>query len=246
MKNLNKCVYCLLLSTLCLSGCKKEEVLDKPVDFGVITDEESTTFDFGVSVDSNDDFYIYDNLNGEFDTFETKSVLSKEEREENIEKEVSDVRESISDYIEEVEKEKSELGINKKENVEFQTNLFNDTSELDDLGDGLVASMKSQIYNGEILQEDIDNVKSFIDENFSSESEEVRDEIYNYIISCWEDYNVLQESLAALPPEETWSSEELQKNPDLINFSRSEYEYIQKKGEESGVITYDNFDWSEN
>ena len=36
MKNLNKCVYCLLLSTLCLSGCKKDEVLDKPVDFGVI------------------------------------------------------------------------------------------------------------------------------------------------------------------------------------------------------------------
>jgi hypothetical protein len=74
----------------------------------------------------------------------------------------------------------------------------------------------------------------FIDENFDV-SEELKAKIHDYITECWEDYSYIQESLANLPPEETWSDDELEQNPDLRNYSRSEVEYMQEQLKKNGI-----------
>lgn len=65
-----------LLSVLCLSGCKKDEVLDKPADFGTLTESESTTSDFGVSVDTNNEFSVKTNNQ---EVFQYEPVYIEEE-----------------------------------------------------------------------------------------------------------------------------------------------------------------------
>lgn len=214
---------------MCLSGCSKhEEVVVSSADFGEL---ESTE-------EHSDNFKIEGDFGGRFDSRETTKS------QKQIEKENLKEKESLEEIISSIENQKSEvLNTDKVDSINSEYNNIS-IEYLEELNDGLVLSMKQQIYNGEILQKDMDTITFFIDENFDV-SNDIKIAIKDYLKDCWKDYLSIQESLASLLPEETWNSDELKKNPDLKNYSRSEYEFIQKIGEEHGVKTIENFDWSQ-
>lgn len=95
-----------------------------------------------------------------------------------------------------------------------------DISVITDLGDGLVLSMRDQIWSGLIDEEGMEGLEDFVNEYFTDESAENKAAIIEYINGVWDDYTKNQESLAALPPEETFSAEELAEHPEWANYSR--------------------------
>lgn len=237
-KNLKYILLSSLL-VLSLSACSKDEP-KSPENFG--TNETTVVESTSETKDSGDKFSMEENFGGRYDTEE--ETKSSEEIAEEQKKEA----ESLGARLEEIEKEKREvLGQTESNTKSVLEDTYVDSNnkeysleQLEELNNGLLISMRDQIYNGEIVQEDIDTVSIFIDENFGTESEEIQSAIEDYINDCWKDYSAMQESLANLPPEETWSAEELAENPDLKNFSRSEFEYIQNIGEQNGIYTVDD------
>lgn len=232
MKRKHLFVLTILLS-LCLSGCNKDiDSTISSIDFG---ESESTKEN---TEENFDNFKIEGDFGGYFDSKETTKS------QKQIEKENLKEKESLEEIISSIENQKSEvLNTDKVDSINSEYNNIS-IEYLEELNDGLVLSMKQQIYNGEILQKDMDTIKDFIDDNFD-ETDNVKIAIKDYLNDCWKDYLSIQESLASLPPEETWNFDELKKNPDLKNYSRSEYEFIQKIGEEHGVKTIENFDWGQ-
>lgn len=240
MGKINNKLYLLslcLLLLLSLSGCKKK-VADKPIGFGEGKEVIETSVQ--ESTEDLEKFAMEGNLGGRYDTKETTKS------QEQILKEQEEEKESLDSVLESITEEKEKvLGTEISTEANIEETIKSDSGNieyLEDVGNGLVASMREQIYDGLIDEDGMNDLGIFISENFSNESSEVQQQIHDYITACWHDYCAIQESLANLPPEETWSEEELKKNPNLKNFSRSEYEYIQKVGEEHGVITYENFD----
>lgn len=228
---------CCGLTLFSISGCgKKEEVLDKPVGFG----DGKEIVETSAQESSEDAYAIYDNLGGQYDTKETTEV-PKVLSDEEVDKRLQEVEESVEVYLKEIEEEKKEyFGEGYKTNEinlvdEYIIDSSGEEVYIEDVGNGLVGSMRDQIYDGLITDVGMSKLDSFIDENFPNESDETKQKIRDYMDYCWEDYTEMQESLAALPPEETWSEEELAENPDLKYYSRSEIDYLNKQLEEAGI-----------
>lgn len=199
-------IYLSLLSMcISLSGCSKhEEVVVSSADFGESeSTEENVNKDYSIDIEQQTlSDYIYET--------------------EGVDKKVEKSLKSNIQVIEDNQKElKDTLGNN------YVNESINNNSDYEQITDDiLVSSMRNQIFSGEINQSAIDNLNVFIEDNFIDMSQDEKQLIYNYILECWDNYNKIQESLAALPESEHWTEKELQENPDLKNYSRSEIEYI--------------------
>lgn len=240
--------YLLLVSSifvLGLTGCsKKETVVESSVDFGEL---ESTAEE----IETTKDIFAVDdpNIKGyeirETTARETATSLSPEEQEssaialmEFAESEAESKRRKMAEALgqEYTEYEETE--------EETYISAEGDISSITDLGDGLVLSMRDQIWSGLIDEEGMEGLEDFVNEYFTDESAENKQAIMDYINSEWHSYTKIQESLAALPSDETFSPEELAERPEWSNYSRKEVAYLY---EQMGMDMYsdDSKVWEE-
>lgn len=214
-------LFCLLCS---ITACGQKEIIESTEDFEEIEQTEEHT---------EDEFAINDKNVPGYEVRETKATkeTQKQLSQEEMESIAIEEQESIVEKQKEIDKKKAEaLGQEYKETEPYEEVYIIDSSGeevwIEDIGEGLVGSMREQVWSGLIDENGMSTIDFFIDENFPDESSETKKAIKAYIEKQWEDYNVKLESIAALPPEETWSEKELEENPDLYWFSRSEMEYL--------------------
>lgn len=227
---MNRKVY--LIFILCLAviftGCsKKEPAVSTEETIETEHTEETTEDEFAINNKNVPGYEVRETKK----TKETQRQLSQEE----IESEAIERQESVVAKQKEIDKAKAEaLGQTYEETEIYEeTYVVDATGEevwIEDIGDGLVGSMREQVWSGSITEEGMKELEGFIDANFSNESSETKKAIKAYITEQWEEYNTKLESLAALPPEETWSEKELEENPNLYWFSRSEVDYYRSLG----------------
>jgi len=224
---------------LCLvvffTACSKKETVESTEDFGEFqeTISESTEDEFAIS---------NQNLPG-YEVRETRArdtnkvgKLSQEE----LEQRQLDIVESVEALEESYAKEKAEaLGQEYSEPEPYiestAENANGEIVPIGDLGNGLALDMKEQIWSGLITEEGMDELDEFINANFTEETEEGKKAVKDYIENEWEKYRKVRESLEALPPEETFSAEEVEKYPEWRNYSKKEVDYALSIGGGSGL-----------
>lgn len=185
-----------LLSVLCLSGCKKDEVLDRPADFGSLTETESTTSDFGVSVDTKNEFSV-NTVNQE--VFQYEPVYIEEEN-------VYDSEELSQDEIDAYYN--VTIDPITGEDVSFVANL----SELQ--SDAL--NIYKPLYESkELSKEDIETTINIV---YADLPQEDRDKVLTEIFDSNKEIEIT-ETEAAVVAEETMSDEEFQQVLANLNAS---------------------------
>lgn len=184
-----------LLSVLCLSGCKKDEVLDKPVDFGTLTETESTTSDFGVSVDTKNEFSVKTNQQ---DVFQYEPVYIEEENvydsEELSQDEIDAYYNVVVDPI-------------TGEDVSF-------TASLSELQSDALNIYKPLYESKELSKEDIETTINIV---YADLPQEDRDKVLSEIFDSNKEIEITETEAAVV--EETMSDDEFRALIDSINAS---------------------------
>lgn len=197
----------LIIVFLCVSlvGCSKKEDINISSDFGLEASESNT------ESESSDSFEIED---PEFE-LPTKSN--------------DEIRQEIDAELEQIYEENKEEYEKEREQVEVYDSKSDSTVNILDVGTEGIMFVVDKIKNREY--QSLDEAYNDLEIDFEGESKEVVDKAKEQLKVSW---NYWEEKHKVMDSEKPWTTEELAENPLRADYTREEYEAIEKAFEADG------------